>query len=120
MLFQKLKFKRLRKASLIFFDVFECVLISSTNNIDFGPNTKKYQDHIVSSYDYKLICVYERYSKSCKTYFGQNAMDKFLNDMIKENEYCSKVIEIKFNKLLAMTEKDHEDFNNSIKYWICN
>ena len=24
---------------------FECVLIPSTNKIDFGPNTKKYKDH---------------------------------------------------------------------------
>ena len=25
--------------------------------INFGPKTKKYQDHIVCSYGYKLICV---------------------------------------------------------------
>ena len=35
--------------------------------------------------------------------------------MIKEKEYCSKVIEIKFNKPLVMTEKDYEDSNNSTK-----
>ena len=34
--------------------------------------------------------------------------------MIKESEYCSKVIETQFK-----TEKDHEDFNNSTKCWIC-
>ena len=67
-------FKRLTKAPFRIFDEFECVLISSTN-IDFGSNTKKYEDHIVCSYDYKLICVYERYSKPYKTYFGENAME---------------------------------------------
>ena len=34
-------------------------LIPSTDNINFGPNTKKYQDHIIRSYGYKLICVDE-------------------------------------------------------------
>ena len=94
--FRNQNFKRLTKAPFIIFDEFECVLLSATNNIDFGLNTKKYKDHIVCSYDYKLICVYERYSKPYKTYFGENAMEKFLNDMIKESEYCSKV-----------TNKDH-------------
>ena len=39
--------------------------------------------------------------------------------MIKENEYCSKVIETEFGKPLVMTEKDNEDFNNSTELWIC-
>ena len=30
-------------------------------------------------------------------------------------EYYSKVIETEFRKPLVMTEKDHEDFNNSTK-----
>ena len=60
-------------------------LIPSTDNIDFGPNTKKYQDYIVSNHGYKLICVDERYSKPCTTYFGEKATGNFFNDMIKEN-----------------------------------
>ena len=39
--------------------------------------------------------------------------------MIKESEFRSKVIEKEFHKSLAMTEKDHNDFNNSTKCWIC-
>ena len=39
--------------------------------------------------------------------------------MIKESEYCFKVNESQFNKSLVMTEKYHEDFNNSNKCWIC-
>ena len=38
--------------------------------------------HIVCSYCYKKICVDEVYSKPYKTYFGKDAIDKFLNDMI--------------------------------------
>ena len=43
----------------------------------------------------------------------------FLNDVIKEIEYCSKVIVTKFDNPLVMTEKYYEDFNNSTKCWIC-
>ena len=39
--------------------------------------------------------------------------------MIKDSEYCSKVIETQFNNPLVMTEKDHEDFKNPTKCWIC-
>ena len=38
--------------------------------------------HIVCSYCYKKICVDKVYSKPYKTYFGKDAIDKFLNDMI--------------------------------------
>ena len=38
---------------------------------------------------------------------------------MKESKYCSRVIEIEFNKPLVMTMKDHESFNNSSKCWIC-
>ena len=43
-------FKRLTKAQFHIYDYFECVLIPSTDNIDFGSNTKKYQHDIVCSY----------------------------------------------------------------------
>ena len=46
-------------------------------------------------------------------------LKNFLNDMTKEDERCSKVIETEFNKLLLMTGKDHEDFENSTKCSIC-
>ena len=97
--------KRLIKTPSIIYGDFECVLMPLTDNIDFGPNTKKYKDHIVCSYSYKLVCVDDQYSKLDRSYFGEDAIDKFLNDMIKESKYCSRVIETKFNKTLAMTKK---------------
>ena len=39
--------------------------------------------------------------------------------MIKESEFRSKVIEKEFHKSLTLTEKDHKDFNNFTKCWIC-
>ena len=112
-------FKRSTRAPFIIYDYFECVLIPSFDNIDFGPNTKKYQDHIACSYGYRLISADDRYGKPYKTCFGEDAIDKFLNYMIKESEYSSEVTETEFNKPLAMPEKDHENFNYSIKFWIC-
>ena len=50
-------FKRLRKAPLITYGNFKPVLISLSDNIHFGPNTKNYHDHVACSYGYKLICV---------------------------------------------------------------
>ena len=49
---------------------FECVLIPSTANINFGPNTKNYQDRIVLTYE---------------TYIGNDSVAKrFLDNMIKK------------------------------------
>ena len=75
---------------MIIHDDFEYVLILSTNNINFVPNTKKYQRDQVWCYGCKLLCVDERYSKPQKTYFAEDLIVKFLNDMVKENEYCIK------------------------------
>ena len=38
--------------------------------------------------------------------------------MIKESKYCNDVMKKHFNKKLAMTKKDYEDFENSNKCWI--
>ena len=52
--------KRLTKALFIIYGDFKYVLIFWTDNIIFGPNTKKHKDHIVCSYGYKLLCLDER------------------------------------------------------------
>ena len=59
-------FKDFAKAPLIINGESGCVVIPSTD-IYFGPNIKKYQDHITCSHGYKLICVDDRYSESHKT-----------------------------------------------------
>ena len=46
-------------------------------------------------------------------------LTNFLNDLIKESKYCSKIMEPEFNKPLIITKIDHEDFKNSTKYWNC-
>ena len=51
--------KKLSEAPFIIYGDFECVLMPSTDNIDFGPNTKNYRDYIVYNYGYKLVCADE-------------------------------------------------------------
>ena len=110
-------FKRFTKAPFIMYGNFEYVLIPSTDHIDFGPNTKKYQDIFTSGF--KLIHLEDQYSKPCKSYFRGDAFDKFLNDMTKEREYCPKVIDTKFTKPLFMTRKRCKGFDNFTKCCIC-
>ena len=38
--------------------------------------------------------------------------------MLKESKYCCNVIKKHFNKDFVMTEKDHQDFEDSTKCWI--
>ena len=42
------KIKRLTKAAFIIYGDFKCVIIPSTDNINFGGSTKKCQDHIAA------------------------------------------------------------------------
>ena len=40
--------------------------------------------------------------------------------MIKESKYYSDMMKKHFNKKLAMTKRDNEDFEKSPKCWICD
>ena len=71
------------------------------------------------SYGYKLVCVDDKFSKSFKSYLGDDAVYNFNNSMLKEIKCCSGVMKNHFNKELVKTKKD-EDFENSFKCWICD
>ena len=59
---------------------FECALIHSTDNTDFGHTLKSIKIILFADqYGYKLICVDDWYNKRYKTYLGEDAIDKFLN-----------------------------------------
>ena len=70
---------------------------------------KKYQDHIPCSFDYKLVCVDDRFSKSTlftevKTLLA-NLLKQFLKNVIKKSE-CKKVMKKHFNKSLIIAEEE--------------
>ena len=69
----------------------------------------KYQKHIASSYDYKLVCVDDN-TKRCSL--------NFIDSIFEESKYCSNVMKKHFNKEFVMTKEDNESFKNYTKCWI--
>ena len=63
-----------------------------------GSSTKKYHDYVSCSLAYKVVCIDDRFSKSIVFYRGENAAYKFIKAIIKEYEYCKKVMNKHFNK----------------------
>ena len=99
------------KLSFIIYSDSESILVPE-NNGKLNPEesyTNKYQKHIACSYDYKLVCVNNKFSKPSKNYLGKDAVDNFINNMIEENKYCSEVMKKRFNKELVMTKEDNKD-----------
>ena len=80
---------------------------------------KKYQNHIPCSFAYKLVCVDDKFSKPIVVFRGKNAASKFIKAILKEYEYCKKVMKKLFNKNLIMTEEEEKQFQSSNMCWIC-
>ena len=81
--------------------------------------TQAYRKHADCRYGNKVVCCYDKYSKPAEIYRGPNAVYKFMEKMLKEVKYCSKIMENKFNKPLKMTVKDQKDFQKANKCHIC-
>ena len=66
--------------------------------------SKKYQDHIPGSFAYKLVCVDDKFTKPIVVFRGENAAYEFIKAILKEYQYCKKVMKKHFNKTLIMSE----------------
>ena len=49
-----------------------------------GSYSKKYQDHILCSFAYKLVCVDDKFSKSIVVFRGKIAASEFIKTILKE------------------------------------
>ena len=96
---------------------FECNLKSVKSYEGFC--SKKYQDHVPCSLAYKLVCVYDEFTKPIVVFRGENAADKFIEAILKEYGCCKKVMKKHSNKSLIMSEKEEEQFQSSNTCWIC-
>ena len=76
-----------------------------------GSYTKKYQDHIPCSFAYKVVCIDDRFTKPIVVFRGENAAYEFIKAILKEYEYCKKVMKKHFNKNLIISEEEEEHFN---------
>ena len=109
-------FKQILVPFKIYFD-FECNLKSAERYE--GSYWKKYQDHILCSFVYKLVCFDDRFSKLVVFFRGENAADEFIKAVFKEYEYCKKVMKKPFNKNLIMAKEVEERFESSNTWWVC-
>ena len=80
---------------------FECNL-KSVEGFE-GSYSKKYQDHILCSFGYKLVCVNDKFTKPIFVFSGENAAFNFIEAILKEYQHCKKVM----NKTLWQ-KFDHE------------
>ena len=106
-------FKQLAVPFKIYAD-FECNVKGVKNNDkNYASYTKKYQDHIPCSFAYKVVCNDDKFIKPVLPYRGKNAINKFIEAILKEYDYCKKIIKKHFNKNHVMSAED-EDFNQVI------
>ena len=52
-----------------------------------GSYSKKYQDHIPCSFDYKVVYIDDKFTKPLVVFRGKNAAYEFIKAIIKEYEY---------------------------------
>ena len=74
--------KKIKSPFIIYAD-FESILVPEDNGKQNPKEsyTNKYQKHIACSYGYKLVCIDDKFSKSCKTYIGKDTVYNY--DRIK-------------------------------------
>ena len=53
-----------------------------------GSYTKNYQDHVLCSFAYKVVCIDDRFTKPIVVYRGENAAYEFIKAILKEYKYC--------------------------------
>ena len=90
------------------------------------PSTEKsftdiYQKHIDCGYGYKVVCCYDhKYTKPVQIYRGENAVYKFMENMLEEVNWCKSKMKKHFNKPLKMTKENEIDFQKATKCHICD
>ena len=85
---------------------------------------EKCQNHVPCSFDYKVVCVDNKFSKKFVLYRGKNVVYRFIEAILKEYNYCKEMIKKYFNKNLIMSaeeeEEEEERFQSSNSCWICD
>ena len=54
------------------------------------PTQKKNQDHVPCSFDYKVACVDDMFTKPIFIYRGEDTAYEFIKAILKEYKYCKK------------------------------
>ena len=99
------------------YDDFESNLVSVEIYEEF--NSKRDQDLVPCIFAYKVVFVDDRFSKLIFAFRGENAAFEFIKAILKEYEYCKKVMKKHFKKNLIKSGKEEEQFQPSNTCWIC-
>ena len=105
---------KLEKATIEFKDYFKQIPVPFKNYADFecnlesvesyeGSYPKIYQDHIPCSFTYKLVCVDDKFTKPIVIFRGENPAYEFIKTILKEYQYCKKVMKKRFNNFNRVT-----------------
>ena len=112
------KFEREIKSPFIIYADSGSILVPEDNGKQ-NPS-ESYTNHVACSYGYKLVCVDDKFSKSFKSYLGEDAVYNFISSMIEESKYFSGVMKKHFNKEFVITKESNEDFEISTQCSICD
>ena len=121
-----ISFKNYTKQILVSFKIhanFECILNKVDDEIEYSSNslyTRKYQDHVFCSFDYKVVCLGNKHSKKIVLYRGKGSSYEFIKSMLKEHNSCRSVVEKYFNKNLIMSAEENEKFELTNICWTCD
>ena len=87
--------------------------VESCQQTDKKSYTNVYQNHIDCGYGYKVVCCYnDDFTSPTHVYRGENAVYKFLEDMLKEVQNCKEIVRKHFNQSKIYTKSEYD-------YW-CN
>ena len=112
--------RKIKSPFMIYAD-FESILVPEDNRKQ-NPDesyTKKYQKNIACSYDYKLVCVDDKFSNPFNSCLGEYVVYSFSAGKIEESKCCSDVMKKHFNEEHVVTKKDDEGFENFTKCCSC-
>ena len=71
---------------------------------------EKYQKHIDCGYGYKVVSHYDdKYSKPVRIYRGENAVSKFMENMLEEVKWCQKPMKMKKATNCHICDKQYKD-----------
>ena len=84
---------------------------------------KNVKSTVFGGFFYKLVCVDNKFNKPIVVYKGENASYWFIGAILKEYEYCKKVMKKHFNKIWSWMKKEKKIFDQVtharyVKNWL--
>ena len=91
-------YSRQMRAPFKIYADFECILKKSKKSSEVvdenGSWSVKIQDHVPCGFGYKVVCVDDRFTKEVVVYRGKDCVNKFIETILSEYEYCKKLQKI--------------------------